>query len=450
MFFDVSINSTTIRTTTSSTTSSPAPRRSSSGRKSLLSPTSSPLLLLGAVVLLFTVAAVVLPSSSSVVVVSAFSPAFVSIPKTTRKQVEATTTLLAAAAKGFGASGSGSSSSSKKNKKKKATSSSSAAATNKPKPYVKSEQDALLEQLLAQTSQSVLGRAVAESREACQLDEECDDPFWELIPSLISSRFPNVRDDQLERVAGFIRHTLNTNLPLEEPEIINNKWRPESEIHAYMPGLGPTKPFYDDPTSQLELCKLLEDNYDIIKQEYLALMDDINNGGEDRFQSVTSMNYDSGWKTLVLFYNGHRIPGFPYHLCPTTTRILETVPLAGRIAGFNRQQPNTGIPLHTDGNNMWLTTQMGICCPTNPGGAHIRVGPDTRYYEEGKCLLYDTTYEHETFNENLSQERVVLHVDFFNILQMTPIEIEVLQYIYHLREEFMKAEGVSKVGEHIL
>jgi hypothetical protein len=33
---------------------------------------------------------------------------------------------------------------------------------------------------------------------------------------------------------------------------------------------------------------------------------------------------------------------------------------------------------------------------------------------------------------------------------MTQIEIEVLQYIYQLREEFMKAEGVAKVGAQIL
>ena len=53
-------------------------------------------------------------------------------------------------------------------------------------------------------------------------------------------------------------------------------------------------------------------------------------------------------------------------------------------------------------------------------------------------------------NEHPTQERVVLHIDFFNTLAMTPVEIQVMQYIYSLREEFMKAEGVSKVGNQIL
>ena len=65
-------------------------------------------------------------------------------------------------------------------------------------------------------------------------------------------------------------------------------------------------------------------------------------------------------------------------------------------------------------------------------------------------MLYDTTYEHETCNEHAEQERVVLHVDFFNTLAMTPVEIEVMQYIYSLREQFMKAEGVEKVEKGIL
>jgi beta-hydroxylase len=161
------------------------------------------------------------------------------------------------------------------------------------------------------------------------------------------------------------------------------------------------------------------------------------------------MNYDAGWKTLVLFYNGHRIKDFPYHLCPVTTQIMESVPLAGRIAGFNRQQPQSGIPLHSDGNNMWLTCQMGIKVPANEK-AYIRVGPDTRRWSKGECLLYDTTYEHETMNESEDEERVVLHVDFFNTLAMTPAEIDIMRYVYSMREEFMKAEGVAKVGAQIL
>jgi aspartyl/asparaginyl beta-hydroxylase (cupin superfamily) len=376
--------------------------------------------------------------------------------------------------KGFGSTpASASSSSPNKKHKNKRQPSLSDALLDKPTkrkdktssnmPYVKSEQDQLLQQLQDRASRSALGRAVAAAAAASsgrQGDAAIDDDFWLLIPSLVASKFPAAKDEELERVAGFVLHTLDRNLPLED-EIVRHPWRSHDEIHAYMPGLGPTQPFHDPST--IELCQKLSESYETIVREYEALLEDMGApGGVDRFQSVTSMNYDAGWKTLVLFYNGHRIPEFPYHLCPVTTALLETVPLAGRIAGFNRQQPRSGIPLHTDGNNMWLTCQMGIRVPPpvlsetaasdedGDGRAWIQVGPEKRHWEAGKCLLYDTTYTHETYNPHPTDERVVLHVDFFNTLAMTPLEIQVMQYIYSLREEFMKAEGVAKVGAQIL
>jgi aspartyl/asparaginyl beta-hydroxylase (cupin superfamily) len=310
------------------------------------------------------------------------------------------------------------------------------------KPYVKSEQDQLIESLAARSAQTHIGQAVSQTQN--KLGKE-NDSFWELMPALINSRFPTVTDDAFQRVAGMVRHALsqNPNMLLDD-DIIQDPWRPHDEIHAYMPGLGPTQPFWDP--SQLSICQKLSDNYEIIRSEYEALL---SQDKQDRFQSVTSMNYDSGWKTLVLFYNGHRIAGFPYHLCPTTTKLMETLPLAGRIAGFNRQAPSSGIPLHSDGNNMWLTLQMGIQVPEGEK-AWIRVGPETKRWKNGECILYDTTYEHETMNEHKDQERIVLHIDFFNTLRMTTVEIEVMRYIYSLREEYMKAEGVSKVGKQLL
>lgn len=363
------------------------------------------------------------------------------------------------AAKGFGGGGGFGDASTKKKKKKGGAKKkgnrlvdsiedrpTKPAARKKSRTYVKSEQSALLEELAEASSRTCIGRAVTEAKHAMHAmgDTTEIDPFWDLIPSLISSRFPTIKDSQLERVAGMVKHALHPDKKsLLDKSIVEDKWRPHDEIHAYMPGLGETQPFWD--SSELTISKKLSDNYETICNEYEALLQD----RKDRFQSVTTMNYDSGWKTLVLFYNGHRIPDFPYHLCPKTTELMESLPLGGRIAGFNRQNPSSGIPLHSDGNNMWLTLQMGIHIPDEEK-AWIRVGPETKRWKVGECILYDTTYEHETNNESETQERVVLHIDFFNTLKMTPIEIEVMRYIYGLREEFMKAEGVSKVGNQIL
>jgi hypothetical protein len=96
--------------------------------------------------------------------------------------------------------------------------------------------------------------------------------------SLISSRFPNVPDQAFERVAGMVRHALYPRPEeLLDPDIVADPWRPHDKIHAYMPGLGDTTPFWDP--SQLEISQQLSENYEIIKGEYQALLQD----KKDRF-----------------------------------------------------------------------------------------------------------------------------------------------------------------------
>ena len=165
---------------------------------------------------------------------------------------------------GFGSSGGGFASKQQKKKNKKKSKKSNRLINtlddkprpeaSKNKPFVKSEQDDLLETLSAKAADTCIGRAVTQS----PVDPSEMDPFWGLMPSLINSRFPNVPDQQFERVAGMVRHALDPSLPLED-SIINDKWRPHDEIHAYMPGLGPTKAFHDP--SQLDLCLRLTQNY---------------------------------------------------------------------------------------------------------------------------------------------------------------------------------------------
>jgi hypothetical protein len=263
--------------------------------------------------------------------------------------------------------------------------------------------------------------------------DDTQDPFWQLIEPLLLSEFPA---PDVERVLGFIQHaTGRKGLPAD---IVEDKWRPHGDIHAFMEGI-PASPFRD--TSAFPFVAELERRYDEIKAEFEALLEH----DRERFQSVTSMNYESGWKTLVLYFNGHRIEDFPYERCPVTASILDTIPIAGRIAGFNRQAPNSGIPLHSDGNNMWLTCQMGIKIPDGHK-AWIRVGPETRRWSDGKCMIYDTTFEHETFNESAEQERVVLHIDFWNFVDLTPVELTAMQRVYQLREMFLRAEGLIETG----
>ena len=43
---------------------------------------------------------------------------------------------------------------------------------------------------------------------------------------------------------------------------------------------------------------------------------------------------------------------------------------------------------------------------THTHETHTLTGPETRRWEDGKCMIYDTTFEHETLNESPDEERV--------------------------------------------
>ena len=151
--------------------------------------------------------------------------------------------------------------------------------------FVKSDQDRLLNDLAARSARTIIGRAVATSPDYGTPDM---DPFWSLLPSLISTKFPAATDEKMGRVAGMVEFSLGSRAQLGD-DVISDPWRPHDELHAYMPGLGKTEPFLD--TSRLELCKLLSENHEVIAREYEALLENrFDRKGKDRFQSVTSMN----------------------------------------------------------------------------------------------------------------------------------------------------------------
>jgi hypothetical protein len=68
---------------------------------------------------------------------------------------------------------------------------------------------------------------------------------------------------------------------------------------------------------------------------------------------------------------------------------------------------------------------MGIVVPDDDM-AYIRVGPDTKRWTKGGCLSTIRPTNMKPGMTIRARERVVLHVDFFNTLAMTPIEIEVM------------------------
>ena len=68
----------------------------------------------------------------------------------------------------------------------------------------------------------------------------------------------------------------------------------------------------------------------------------------------------------------------------------------------------TKITPHTGCSNKVLRCHLGLNIPDN---CAIRVGNQTKSWQQGKCLIFDDTLEHEAWNLSTS-DRIVLLIDF--------------------------------------
>jgi len=85
---------------------------------------------------------------------------------------------------------------------------------------------------------------------------------------------------------------------------------------------------------------------------------------------------------------------------------------------FARQDGGTGIKSHTDNANFVQTSHLGIDVPE--GECWIKVGDFTHEWANGKVVVMDTSFMHETQN-NSTKDRYVLIMRHWHP-EMTPLE----------------------------
>ncbi len=116
--------------------------------------------------------------------------------------------------------------------------------------------------------------------------------------------------------------------------------------------------------------------------------------------------YGQGWDVFGFRAFGQKIEA-NCRLCPKTAALLEQVP-GLTTAGFSSIAPGTHIAAHTGYTNAVLRCHLGLIVPE---GCSMRVGADVREWQEGKCLVFDDTTEHEVWHRG-NQPRIILLLDF--------------------------------------
>jgi aspartate beta-hydroxylase len=172
---------------------------------------------------------------------------------------------------------------------------------------------------------------------------------------------------------------------------------------SVFPGLT-SSPWHD--TSKFEWVKDLEASTGVIRNEVMNIVRDRDGFKQYHYPGVGT----ESWQSLVFYKGGRRLEE-NCERCPETVKRIEALPGATlREAMISLLEPEAYIKPHRDSGNQLLTCHLGLRIP--PGCA-IRVGGETRTWTEGRCLIFDTTFEHEAWNKS-DEPRVVLLVDFWH------------------------------------
>lgn len=151
--------------------------------------------------------------------------------------------------------------------------------------------------------------------------------------------------------------------------------------------------------------------------------------------------YGPQWSTLVLqdrTWHAGNVARFPKTVALLTGGVDGVPPVPTVEVFFARQAPGSGIAEHTDGCNFILTSHLAIMA--EPDKAYIDVGGERRYWEEGKVMVFDTSYIHSTMNTS-ENSRYVLLLRLWHP-GVTEVEREALGWIFAALEDPTLVDGV--------
>jgi beta-hydroxylase len=168
--------------------------------------------------------------------------------------------------------------------------------------------------------------------------------------------------------------------------------------------------FFYEVTDFPQLFPLVE-NFGLIREELVSLLKQ----GNDQNWLTTFPHYvnsenANAWKVFTFIFFGMK---FKHNaaLCPKTAEILHGIPEIVSC-DYSYLKPKTHILPHKGYTRMVLRCHLPLIVPEG-NLCGIRVGDQTRYWEEGKLLIFDDSYEHEAWN-NSDEQRVVLMFDIPN------------------------------------
>jgi hypothetical protein len=164
-------------------------------------------------------------------------------------------------------------------------------------------------------------------------------------------------------------------------------------------------PAYPD-ISELPGTKILEDNFEAIRDEVLAFYGANKDTMKENF--IPYSYTDPGWKTHALYSMCMRYPKRCADL-PVLDSIVSQIP-GMTTAVVSILEPQTRIHAHYGASNAFIRTHLGIKVPAGLPDVGIRVRREERGWEEGKTFAIEMAHRHFAWNYT-DEYRIVLTLD---------------------------------------
>lgn len=128
---------------------------------------------------------------------------------------------------------------------------------------------------------------------------------------------------------------------------------------------------------------------------------------------------------------------------PITAGVIEKLPLVytpghSPEVFFSILKPGTHIPPHHGLGNYKIAVHLPLIVP---GDCAIRVGNETRAWSEGRCLIFDDSFQHEAWNRS-DESRAVLILEVWNP-QLSAVEQHAVQVVLGVIRDFEYEYGAA-------
>jgi aspartate beta-hydroxylase len=153
---------------------------------------------------------------------------------------------------------------------------------------------------------------------------------------------------------------------------------------------------------------------DLLAASHAAIrheVDTVTRAGGTGFVPVDEPLLDGGrWDQVVLWEGGRRFDR-ACSLFPVTAGVVGQIPeattLGPGVVTLSWLHPGAHIIPHCGHSNSAIRVHLGV---TVPDGPRIRVGDEVLRWQEGRCIAFDDSFEHEVWHDG-DESRIVLLID---------------------------------------